>query len=526
MMRSTRTFPLLPVAALVLATAIVTAVVGTVLARGAEAADAAQGEKPNIILVVTDDQRLDELNQRVMPATNHLIADEGTVFTGAMVTTPLCCPSRATMLTGQYGHNHGVLANAPGYRALEDPANTLPLWLKRAGYRTAHLGKFLNGYNNVADPDTEVAPGWDEWYTLLTPRKYYGYSLSVNGQQEWYGNKDSDHLTRVLNRRTARLIRRFSSKNDPFYIQLDHLAPHTESERSSGPSRCKGRAVPDSRDNELIERWTLPRGPSFNEPDVSDKPSFIAGRPQLDVGARNRLKKRVSCRLASLRAVDRGMEKIVKTLKQEGVLNETVIIFISDNGYFQGEHRIGFNKTVPYEEALRVPLAVRVPLDVLGGERPSVVEKPVANLDLAPTILDLAGAEPCNEQGCRVMDGRSLAGLLTGNGAGFPNDRAFVVEYGRANEKDGLPCEYRGIHEPRHMYMEYTSLATNGSCTPIEEGELYDLTADPFQLDNMFQPNGLQGSVQARLEAKLRKQQDCAGIAGRDPQPAEGSYCE
>ena len=145
-------------------------------------------------MVVTDDQRLDSFNSRTMPATERLIADKGTTFTDTIITTPTCCPSRATMLTGQYGHNNGVMANAPGYRAMEDPENTLPVWLDKAGYQTAHLGKYLNGYQGVADPDTEVAPGWDEWYTLLTPRRYYGYNLAVNGNEEKFGNNDEDYF--------------------------------------------------------------------------------------------------------------------------------------------------------------------------------------------------------------------------------------------------------------------------------------------------------------------------------------------
>jgi N-acetylglucosamine-6-sulfatase len=525
-MRRTRTTLRLPVAALALATA--TAVVGAVLvARATPPAQAAPGDKPNIVFVVTDDQRLDSFDKRVMPATHRLIAGKGTAFTDAIVTTPTCCPSRATMLTGQYGHNNGVTANAPGYRALVDPGNTLPVWLKQAGYLTAHLGKYLNGYQGAVETNTEVAPGWDEWDTLLTPRRYYGYNLAINGSEEKFGNKEGDHLTRVLNRETAHVIRRFAGKDDPFFVQLDQFAPHTESGMSSGATRCKGGAVPDPRDEELFENEKVPQTPNFNEKDVTDKPTFIRGRGRLDQSGKRKAAKRVGCRLASLRAVDRGVKKIVQTLKAEDELENTAIIFTSDNGYFEGEHRISVNKTFPYEEALRVPLAVRLPPSVVNGPQPAKVKDLVANIDLAPTILDLAGGEPCDADGnCRVMDGRSMVELMKGNGGGFADDRSLVLEYGRERDKPGLLCKYAGIRDPAQVYLEYTAIASATGCEPIEEGELYDLRADPFQLENLFRPNGGQGSAQAQLEAKLEELRDCAGIQGRDPQPPTGSYCE
>jgi len=501
---------------------------GVSLAGSAQPAKAASAGKPNIVMVVTDDQRLDSFDDRTMPATRRLIAAKGTVFTDTIITTPTCCPSRATMLTGQYGHNNGVIANAPGYRDLVDPENTLPVWLQEAGYQTAHLGKYLNGYQGAADPDTEVGPGWDEWYTLLTPRRYYGYNLAVNGKEESFGNKDSDHFTRVMNRQSAHVIRRFASKNDPFYVQVDQFAPHTESGMSAAASRCKGGAVPDPRDEDLFENTKLRETPNFNEKDVSDKPSFIRDRDRLDATEKKKVAKRLGCRLASLRGVDRGVKKIVKTLKQEKALDDTVIIFTSDNGYFQGEHRISVNKTFPYEEALRVPLAIRAPDGVLGGQQAGKVKELVSNIDLAPTIADLAGAEPCNESGCRVMDGRSMVGLLKGGGGGFPDDRSLVLEYGREKDKTGLLCEYAGIRDPDHAYMEYTGLASNGSCDQIDERELYNIKGDPFQLDNLAKggKGGETSGAETKLEEKLAELRDCAGIPDRDPQPVGGSYCE
>jgi N-acetylglucosamine-6-sulfatase len=525
LMRRTRTTLRLRAAAVGAAAVAIAGVAWACLAAVQPAAGAPAG-KPNIVLVVTDDQRLDEFDKRIMPATKRLIGGKGTTFTDTVVTTPTCCPSRATMLTGQYGHNNGVLANAPGYRALVEPQNTLPVWLQRAGYRTAHLGKYLNGYQGAVEVNTEVAPGWNAWYTLLTPRRYYGYNLAVNGSEEGFGNKDGDHFTRVINRQTARVIRRFSNGNDPFYVQVDQFAPHTESGRSSNAGRCTGGAVPDPRDTDLFEKVKPPETPSYNEQDVTDKPSFISGRGLLAKKQQRAVARRIGCRLASLRGVDRGVKKMVQTLKQEDELDNTVIIFTSDNGYFGGEHRIAVNKTFPYEEALRLPLAVRVPPSVAGGRQPKTVKKLVSNIDLAPTILDLAGGEPCIATGCRVMDGRSLVRLLKGGANDVPDDRSLLIEYGRDRDKAGLLCEYAGIRDPTRVYMEYTAISNGVGCDPIDEGELYDLRLDPFQLNNLFRPNGGQGSAQARLEAKLDELRSCAGIAGRDPQPAGGSYCE
>lgn len=525
-MRRIRTSPRPLVAALALLTASVAVALGTSGAAPGSA-EAADGARPNIVMIVTDDQRLDEFTKDVMPATARMIAGRGTVFSNAIVTTPTCCPSRATILTGQYGHNNGVLANSPGYRRLIDPRNVLPAWLSRAGYTTAHLGKFLNGYQGSVPTRSEVAPGWDQWYTMLTPRRYYGYTLAVNGGEQRFGRRAKDHLTHVLNRQTAGLIKRYSRRDNPFYIQLDHFAPHTENGRSNGPSRCQGRSVPDPRDNKAFRDVKLPKPPSFNERDVSTKPSFVRTRQGISKQGKKKLKRRHRCRLASIRSVDRGVKRIVKTLRQEGALGNTVIIFLSDNGYFRGEHRIAFNKVLPYDEALRVPLAIRAPAGVTGGEqRQRVVGKHVGNLDLAPTILELAGAEPCTAQGCRVMDGRSLVELLHGNGNGFPEDRGLAVEYSRSTEKDGFVCEYSGMRTLGWSYMRYSRVAVGESCEPIEETELYDLQADPFQLRNLFSPNGIAGAPQQQLEARLARLRDCAGIAGRDPQPESGSYCE
>ncbi|MCI0634332.1 MAG: sulfatase-like hydrolase/transferase, partial [Actinobacteria bacterium] len=225
-------------------------------------------------------------------------------------------------------------------------------------------------------------------------------------------------------------------------------------------------------------------------------------------------------------SVDRGIDQIVKALEYTGDLQNSVLIFTSDNGFYFGEHRIARDKTHPYEEGLRVPLAMRVPQRFLGG-RPIVpqVSQQVANIDLAPTLLELAGGEPCGGSGdCRVMDGRSLMPLLRGE-QGWPSSRGLLVEYDGAGSKGTSSCRYDGIRTPAYFYVEHLAVPDplTGGCRETEEFELYDLRADPFQLQNLYSSDG---STVGQLEDRLARLRDCNGIEGRDPLPDDVSHCE
>jgi len=479
--------------------------------------------RPNIILITTDDQAPSQLRGRYMPKTLKQIGGKGTMFTNAIVTTPLCCPSRATMLTGQYAHNHGVLANS--YSLLEDRDNVLPAWLRRAGYRTAHVGKFLNGYEAAVGDATEVAPGWDTWFTTLGATRYFDYDVSANGALRHFGKGKRNNVTGVLSRKAASLVRRYTPSSQPLYLQLDHRAPHTETGVNSG-GRCGARAVPEDPDDEKpLRHEPLPNPPSFNEADVSDKPSFVRDRPLLSGGRIKKMTKRYECAAGALRSVDSGVKEIVQALRKANELDNTVIAFTSDNGYYFGEHRIARDKTHPYEEGIRVPLLMRVPIAYLGGRTPvPQVHTQVANIDLAPTFLALAGGQSCVPGDCRVMDGRSLMPLVRGDG-GWPTGRGLLVEYRGASSKGTSSCEYQAIRAPGRFYVEHVQVPDplTGICEPAEEIELYDLAADPYQLQNLYSSSP---AVAEPLAGRLDILRDCSGIAGRDPAPAEGTYCE
>jgi N-acetylglucosamine-6-sulfatase len=491
----------------------------------------AQGPtQPNIVMVMTDDQAVGMLSRETMPKTTKGIVKAGTNFTQAIATTPTCCPSRASFITGQYAHNHGVLEN--DYTLIGDDTSTLPTWLQAVGYRTIHVGKYMNRYKKLRGAN-EVAPGWDEWYSALEPYSYYDYLLRENGKKVSYGKDDDEYLTRVLNEIALSQLDRAARSQKPFYLQLDHYAPHIA---PGDKKRCDGAAVPDPKDMDRFEDEPLPDPPNFNEADVSDKPSFIQGLKQLGKKKLADLERRYGCALASLRGVDRGVDEILTALDDAGELDQTVVIFVSDNGFYYGEHRIPDAKQNPYEEGLRIPLAMRIPAQYLGGAQPTGrVDSLVGNIDVTATILDLAKAGPCNSVGaCRTLDGRSLLPLAAGQANAFPQDRALAVELKRIAQNapvlGGRACTYTGVRTPRHAYIHHTEALNpqTRACEPVNDIEWYDLSEDPFQLSSLHgaAPGSANGVTQAALAERSARLADCAGIQGRDPLPASGHWCE
>ncbi len=489
--------------------------------------------RPNIVLIQSDDQTTSQFTREVMPNTMRLLSRHGTTFTNYIATTAQCCPSRASLITGQYTHNHGVTSNAAGYAALINKRNVLPTWLHRAGYRTMHVGKFLNGYPYWADPPSRVAPGWSEWYTVLRPgTHYYDYLLSINGHRHHRGHRAKDYIGRVMGRGAAQLIRTHAPQRRPFYLQLDERGPHGATQADPFGS-CDHVPIPDRRDEKRFKDAPLPESPSFDEADMSDKPAFLSAAPPLGTAARQLMRKRWRCGLASLVGVDRDVTRVYNAVKRSGELYKTVFIFTSDNGEFFGQHRIFNGKVFPYEEALRLPLVISLPKRYRGGaSRVPRISKPVANIDLAPTILRLAKARPCLAGGkCRTMDGRSLMPLLK-RSSGWPHDRGLLTEYKVVDAGRYATCEFAGIRTRENIYVRHFRVVnrTTNECDAVDQRERYKLKEDPFELDNLCfggsAANCPANSEQLGLESRLSQLRDCAGIAGRDDDVGGRPFCE
>ncbi len=469
----------------------------------------AKQARPNIVLIMDDDQSVNL--QKFLTKTNAAIAAKGVTFDNSFVNYSLCCPSRSTMLTGQYAHNHGVRGNqlpTGGYAKLKPTlGNTLPVWLQRAGYYTAHIGKFLNGYGRDA-PDTDVPPGWNEWYGSLddpdgfTGGTYtaYGYTLNENGQIVHYGSTPdvpdaATYQTDVYSQKAADFIRRRAPSRKPFYLSVAPRDPHSEAAscncNGTGSAINNPRAAP--RYEGTLNGLTAPRDPSFNEANVSDKPSNIRDLTLMNQTQSNAVDARYRARAESVLGVDDLVQNVVSTLKASGELKNTVLMFTSDNGFFHGEHRVRQGKVRVYEPSIRVPLLIRAPGMPKGVHR----RQPVSNVDLAPTILDFANAKPGRKQ-----DGMSLVSIMEGK-RDFPGRALDLETYftpDTTEDPEDPPLNYQGVRTDRYLYDQYGSL----------ERELYDLQSDPFELQNQA-GNPVYAPVQAALQRLLSSDATCAG---------------
>jgi N-acetylglucosamine-6-sulfatase len=481
------------------------AVVAAVLVLATLPASAAAA-KPNIVLLMTDDQTVE--NMRVMPRTRQVLGAAGTTFANSFSSYPLCCPARATVLTGQYAHNHGVLGNLPptgGYGALGGKDNTLPVWLRRAGYYTTHIGKYLNGYGRDAPPD--IPPGWDEWYGSVDPSTYFmwGYTLYENGTRRVYGQREVEdpslYQTDVYRAKAVEVIRRRALSRRPFYLSVAFLAPHSEGLREFGTSGATVRSAPRHRGR--FASMPIPRLPGFNEADVRDKPPFFAAAfPPLDASGVELAHNYYRSRAESLLAVDEAVAAIVRALARSGELDRTLIVFASDNGFLTGEHRVPFGKYLVYEPSVRVPTIVRGP----GVARGVTARELVVNADLTATIVDAAGATPG-----RTLDGRSM--LSFARKPSRRTRRPILLETGTPArgdlDQDGavppflaappIP-RYQAIRTERFVYVEYMD----------GQRELYDLGRDPAQLHSRA-TDPAYGKTRRALARRLGTLRDCRG---------------
>ena len=475
-------------------TIVLLALIGAAVAGSGTGTAQSSDERPNVLVIETDDQTVESM--RVMPNVQRHLARKGATFTNSFVNFALCCPSRAGLLTGQYGHNNGILGNQPpsgGYDKL-DHSNVLPVWLQQAGYRTIHLGKYLNGYD-INEDRTSVPQGWSEWHGSLDPTTYrfYNYTLNENGTLVTYGaNRDPRfYQTDFYARRASELIEREAGEPGPFFMWTAFLAPHSGGPRTSDDPDNQGTPDPAPRHRNAFRNEPLPRPPSFNEADVSDKPRGIRNRNRIGANRIAGIRENYRQRLESLLSVDDAVLSVLTALRESDQLDNTVVVFTSDNGFFHGEHRVPSGKVLPYEPSIRVPLVVRGP----GVPRGLRLDQLVSNIDVTATVVDYADARAGRE-----MDGRSLRKLFGDDDLEFGRD--LLVE-GPGQGEANTPS-FSAIRTHRFVYVEYRT----------GDRELYDLAADPYQLQSRHtDPRyaGLRGALAERL-ANLK---GCSGSSCR-----------
>jgi N-acetylglucosamine-6-sulfatase len=473
---------------LLLAVAVFGSLIGMFALRSfnstSEPLEAQEVQRPNFVFILADDMRKNEL--KYMPKTRSLLKAKGMSFANASVSNALCCPSRATIMRGQYAHNTGVWTNAggsaggwEGYRTNGHERDNVATRLDAAGYRTALIGKYLNNdYKNTR----YVPPGWDKWFATFT-FEYFNYDVNANGTIRHFSTNKEAYLTDVLRRQTVEFIGASASSGQPFFAYVAPIAPHMP-------------ATPAPRHVHAYDGAKAPRLPSFNEANVSDKPRWIRQLPRLSDSKKKAINGRHEKRVESLQALDGLVEAVVNKLRNSGQLSNTYIFFTSDNGVHQGEHRVPVDKGRPYEEDVRMPLLVRGP-GVAGG---STAHKLALNTDYFPTFTDLANIQTPN-----YVDGRSLRPLLRGNATTW---RSAVLLEARRTPNGGATPAYYGIRtSDGRKYIEY-----NGG-----RRELYNLGADPYELRNSYNA----AAPPSVLATRLRALKACAGTSCRSAENAQ-----
>jgi N-acetylglucosamine-6-sulfatase len=411
--------------------------VGFASAGEASTSGAAATPRLNIVFVLTDDQSIESISK--MPFVSRY--PNWIEFENAFINDPVCCPSRATIATGLYSHHTRIENNSD--RSKFDDSSTVATWLDAAGYRTGLFGKYHLGTHG--GPPTYIPPGWDDWVSF-PDGAYYNYTLNENGRLVEYGSEPRDYSTDVLARKSVDFIKR-ADGTTPFFLYLSTRSPHDGYQ-------------PAVRYADRFMDEPIVHTPSFNEPDMSDKPSWwraLAPRKTPDIDkARHK-------QYASLLAVDDAVQSIFGTLDAKGLLDKTVVVFMTDNGFAFGEHRWR-GKACAYEPCVRTPLLVSYP-----GQASRKVPQLVSNVDIAPTFADLAGAKPASP-----VDGRSFAPLLTGPApANWPGEVLLRFKHDASQD---TPPSFWAVRTSRYKYIE-----TEGT----GEVELYDLSTDPDEVQNV-----------------------------------------
>ncbi|MDT8914485.1 sulfatase [Amycolatopsis sp. PS_44_ISF1] len=451
-------------ARLLLTAALVVALASTAACTaGSSAAPGSAGPpggKPNLVLVLTDD-----LSTNLLPYLPHVqdLAKTGTSFANYTVTDSLCCPSRSSLFTGMMPHDTGVFTNGGqdgGYGVFHgrgDDKSTYATSLQQAGYRTAMMGKYLNGYQPKTDG---VPPGWNEWDVAGNGYGEFNYDLNENGTVKHYGKKPEDYLVDVMAGKAAQFVSGSAAAHTPFAIELATFAPH-------------GPYTPAPRDADAFPGLTAPRGPAFDTL-PSAAPSWLASRTPLTDAEKQSIDKDFRKRAQAVQSVDKMIGTVEDALDKAGVRGNTDLVFTSDNGYHMGEYRLTPGKQTAFDTDVHVPLVVSGP----GVKSGATVSQPAENVDLRPTFEALAGAATPAE-----VDGESLVPLLNGTSPPAWRTVGLVEHHGpdfdqadpdKPTKHSGNPSTYEAIRSTTYTYVEYKDGTK----------EYYDRSTDPQELHN------------------------------------------
>jgi len=438
--------------------------------------------RPNIIVVLVDDMRWDEFSNAghnyIKTPNIDRIAKEGANFINAFATTPLCSPSRANFLTGQYAHTNGIIDNT-ARNAQSHQLQTFPKQLHEHGYATAFIGKWHMGN------DDSKRPGFDYWVSLKGQGEAINPALNINGEQQTV----KGYVTDIL---TDHAIRFISKKRDqPFLLYLAHKALHPNSmQRDDGKvvDLGKGGFIPAERHLGMYSDAVFKRRPNYNIVPL-DKPALarsIAGVPPLSPETSTK-EKTIRERSEMLMAVDEGLGLMLKTLEATGALDNTIVVFTSDHGYWYGEHCLDLERRLAYEEAIRIPMLVRYPPKIKAGTKP---EQIVLSIDLASTLLDMAGVNPGS-----TLQGKSWEPIFSGKVKDWRS--SFLIEYYSDIVFPRITnMGYKAVRNQRYKYIHYTDL--DGM------NELYDLASDPYEIHNIINNPGMANILQ-ELKKELNR---------------------
>lgn len=495
-----------------------------------------QSGRPNIVMVMADDMRVDDL--RFAP-TIRALASQGVSFRNSFSPYPLCCPARASFLSGQYAHNHKVFSHVEpfGFGAFDD-SHTLAGALRGAGYRTAFVGKYLNGYGtqrsrvNTSKKWQWVPPGWTDWYGALedspgspavgSTYNYFQTPYNINGRVD--NSHGGEYQTHTLGKFARDLTTKYAKKSDPFFLYLSSVAPHhggprepddpASVRRSDGvlqdfPTPARPGSV-KGKFNKSVTRapGVLPNGTT--ETDMADKQPTMRNNPELSTAEALRVRDMTRQRGEAIWVLDQQVEALVKSLKASGEWSNTVFMFTSDNGYFLGEHRLRSGKIRAYEPSLRVPLIMTGP-GIGRGDR----FDPIMTPDITATILDIAGATAGLTK-FRAADGHSMRAVAAGAERGWVTPVLTEGLIGNPlrspkNQSAGFNDvrDTIGVRTSRYLFLRDATGWT----------ELYDLNRDPNQLTSVA-GDPAYAAVQDQLRAVWDRLKDCAGPGCQVPLPA------